>query len=74
MKQFTPVLFLLIAGCTQNIKEESARYQLATQQESQARVAEIISQLKEDCDSSLMQTAYTKVDSIKRKRLITLKK
>jgi Tfp pilus assembly protein PilP len=53
-----------LLSCHKNKEEELQQWKAGVQRQSEKRVDEIIRQLEEDCDSSLMQMARTKADSI----------
>lgn len=67
MKKLLYTVFLMISGCTQKSPERMDEWKNSVTLQSQQRVDEIISQLNEDCDSNLLQTAHYKADSIRRK-------
>ncbi len=62
------LLIMLTAACTQRPVQEELRWKKQTITEADERVSDIIAQLKEDCDSTLMQMARKKADSIKKSR------
>ena len=67
MKKLLALTGLLICGCKAKSPSDLDKWKNSVTQESQQRADEIISQLIEDCDSSLLQTAHYKADSIRRK-------
>jgi len=62
------ILVMLTVGCTQQPVQEELRWKKQTSTAADERVSAIIAQLKEDCDSTLMQMARKKADSLKKSR------
>ncbi len=60
-------IILFLAGCTAKHAEEARKLELWKSKaihQSRVHVQEVIRQLQEDCDSSLLQAAKVRADSI----------
>lgn len=67
MNKFTTILCLLFCSCVRPSPQQHEAAKTAILQQAQERVNQVISQLRQDCDSSLLEMARYKADSIRRK-------
>jgi Tfp pilus assembly protein PilP len=65
MRRLFVLIILLFSSCSQRSSEELANWKASATQKSDEKVNEIIRQLQEDCDSSLLQMAHDRADSIR---------
>lgn len=58
----------LLTGCTNTQTKTNVAEQIEAERRANNRVAAVIQQLQEDCDSNLMRVARYEVDSIRQAR------
>ena len=66
MKLFCYFLLIVLAGCKNN--DDEIIREIAATEDMELKVQQVITQLKNDCDSNLLSAARARADSIRQVR------